>query len=452
MSDPEVSVPDYYPTSFYAHLKHPELVVRNLLFVALIIGTPFFDPTMWLIPVGVFLGHNLYQYLLFRLYFPKRTVSKTFAEILREQEIEDAIDDLNGLEPGSSREYRLVVDGGECKVYDPEASSDSPSGDVSTSGRNSPPASVNTYDYEAYELHEVLRMAKDNGLISEGAFEDELLTSIYAKSVFSEEDTIEEALPEEAPKTALYSDSVEASLAYNDFMELHPNTMLTVRARRLTMKALESGEVDSEFRRDYPALASEVASFMEQRKALSEDVAGFDSLSKLLTEAGCPIRSPYERQWVRTALRTGQIPEIVGRVSPCIVAEVEGFLNERKTAAVKDAVTESVVLWADRVSGQIAYPVWDAIRPPTSESGKDMRELWKRVSVDKPTEPSQLSVVRAEMAKGDWTTLAALSASTGFPEASVSARLRDLRKPKFGGHSIEKRRVGRNQFEYRMAS
>ena len=52
-----------------------------------------------------------------------------------------------------------------------------------------------------------------------------------------------------------------------------------------------------------------------------------------------------------------------------------------------------------------------------------------------------------------WWTLAELAGRMQAPEASVSARLRDLRKPKFGGHTIERRRCHRNggQYEYRLA-
>jgi hypothetical protein len=48
-----------------------------------------------------------------------------------------------------------------------------------------------------------------------------------------------------------------------------------------------------------------------------------------------------------------------------------------------------------------------------------------------------------------WHTLADL-ATTGDPEASVSARLRDLRKPKFGGFHIERRYVSAGLWAYRL--
>jgi DNA-binding Lrp family transcriptional regulator len=53
----------------------------------------------------------------------------------------------------------------------------------------------------------------------------------------------------------------------------------------------------------------------------------------------------------------------------------------------------------------------------------------------------QLAAVRAAMFDNQWRTLKQLSKEVGAPEASVSARLRDLRKKKFGGHVVERQRV-----------
>lgn len=54
---------------------------------------------------------------------------------------------------------------------------------------------------------------------------------------------------------------------------------------------------------------------------------------------------------------------------------------------------------------------------------------------------------------GRWRTLAEIEAECGDPQASISARLRDFRKPKFGEHLVERRRRGeehRGLFEYRV--
>lgn len=62
----------------------------------------------------------------------------------------------------------------------------------------------------------------------------------------------------------------------------------------------------------------------------------------------------------------------------------------------------------------------------------------------------QLDAVRNLMADGLWRTLRQISHNTGYPEASVSARLRDLRKSKFGSYVVERRYVERGLFEYRV--
>lgn len=45
---------------------------------------------------------------------------------------------------------------------------------------------------------------------------------------------------------------------------------------------------------------------------------------------------------------------------------------------------------------------------------------------------------------GEWMPLSEIAARTGDPEASISARLRDFRKPRFGGHVVERRRTPRD--------
>jgi hypothetical protein len=54
------------------------------------------------------------------------------------------------------------------------------------------------------------------------------------------------------------------------------------------------------------------------------------------------------------------------------------------------------------------------------------------------------------LADGRWHTLAELRERTGYPEASISARLRDLRKPKFGGWTVEHENTGRGLWRYRV--
>ena len=65
----------------------------------------------------------------------------------------------------------------------------------------------------------------------------------------------------------------------------------------------------------------------------------------------------------------------------------------------------------------------------------------------------QLQHVKTHMLDGKWHTLQELSEVTGAPEASVSARLRDLRKAPNGSHTVFRRPCYRSEhpvFEYRL--
>lgn len=71
------------------------------------------------------------------------------------------------------------------------------------------------------------------------------------------------------------------------------------------------------------------------------------------------------------------------------------------------------------------------------------RELWTKVDLT-PVEFAER-----------WFTLREISSYTGGSEASVSARLRDLRKPKFGGWDVQRRHRGdpkKGLFEYRAVA
>lgn len=60
------------------------------------------------------------------------------------------------------------------------------------------------------------------------------------------------------------------------------------------------------------------------------------------------------------------------------------------------------------------------------------------------------------MLRGDWVTLEEVMRETGDDSsASVSARIRDLRKERFGGYVVERRRRGDAEagvHEYRVVS
>ena len=66
---------------------------------------------------------------------------------------------------------------------------------------------------------------------------------------------------------------------------------------------------------------------------------------------------------------------------------------------------------------------------------------------------AQLTRVWAVMKDGEWRTLYEIAAITFDSVQSISARLRDFRKERFGGHTVNRRRRGpekRGLFEYQL--
>ena len=113
--------------------------------------------------------------------------------------------------------------------------------------------------------------------------------------------------------------------------------------------------------------------------------------------------------------------------------------------------------------------VEDRINRPMRPSGPPKRAAPASRTVPKPTRPrsrgsrssipSRASRCRAGlgidgvkdlMLVSGWLTLPVISAQTGYPEASISARLRDLRKTKFGAYNVERRYVVNGLWEYRV--
>lgn len=63
---------------------------------------------------------------------------------------------------------------------------------------------------------------------------------------------------------------------------------------------------------------------------------------------------------------------------------------------------------------------------------------------------AQLGRVWEAMQGGGWHTLRQIAATTGDPEASISAQLRHLRKDRFGGHTVARNYVGNGLYAYRL--
>ena len=101
-------------------------------------------------------------------------------------------------------------------------------------------------------------------------------------------------------------------------------------------------------------------------------------------------------------------------------------------------------LFAD-VPVVVPAPVIPGARPGAEFDGADYRPERDRLRLT-----GQLRRVFDLMTDGRWRTLAAIAEATRDPVASVSAQIRHLRKPKFGGHTVERRHVGNGLYEYRL--
>jgi hypothetical protein len=62
----------------------------------------------------------------------------------------------------------------------------------------------------------------------------------------------------------------------------------------------------------------------------------------------------------------------------------------------------------------------------------------------------QMAAVKRLMIDGRWRTLAEIAKYAGGSQAAVSARLRDLRKIRFGCYSVERRHVVNGVWQYKV--
>lgn len=98
--------------------------------------------------------------------------------------------------------------------------------------------------------------------------------------------------------------------------------------------------------------------------------------------------------------------------------------------AFKETLGDELFSWADR------KPTFDG---QTYEPARDHKRLGK-----------QYLRTWNCMKDGQWRTLEQISKETGDPQASISARMRDFRKSKFGGHSVERKHIDSGLFAYRL--
>ena len=63
---------------------------------------------------------------------------------------------------------------------------------------------------------------------------------------------------------------------------------------------------------------------------------------------------------------------------------------------------------------------------------------------------TQLEQIRDFMEGREYLTLQEISDATGHPHASVSAQLRNLRKQRFGGRTIDKKHISNGLYSYKL--
>lgn len=91
-------------------------------------------------------------------------------------------------------------------------------------------------------------------------------------------------------------------------------------------------------------------------------------------------------------------------------------------------------------------PLFDGILPTFNGSDYVPRYDQERLT-------GQIRRIFDVMADGRWRTVRQIEDLTGDPGSSISAQLRNLRKARFGGHTVEKQIRGdreRGLYEYRV--
>lgn len=84
----------------------------------------------------------------------------------------------------------------------------------------------------------------------------------------------------------------------------------------------------------------------------------------------------------------------------------------------------------------------DTLAPPPPAEPMTFDGATYLAHLDRDRLTAQVRRVLDVVTDGNWRTLAQLAAAVGASEASVSARLRDLRKERFGGWTVERQRAG----------
>lgn len=91
------------------------------------------------------------------------------------------------------------------------------------------------------------------------------------------------------------------------------------------------------------------------------------------------------------------------------------------------------------------FSIFDYQPPKANFSGETYSPSRDFVRLNK-----QAQAVFEAMKDGQWRTLNEISFITHAPESSISARLRDFRKERFGSHTVSRRHVKNGLHEYQL--
>lgn len=64
---------------------------------------------------------------------------------------------------------------------------------------------------------------------------------------------------------------------------------------------------------------------------------------------------------------------------------------------------------------------------------------------------TQRDQIRLYMEKRDYVTLQEIADATGHPHSSVSAQLRNLRKERFGGYTVDRKHISNGLYAYKLS-
>ena len=483
MTDAVIRKPSY-PSTYWQYLNHPDLYVNLglLAVVALVCG--FFGLVFLLAPLGMAVLMFVWQYYNYRCMYPK--LSKTFAEVVAEMEPVEKL-------PMVTIDYVLRVSGdGGVSVYDPDAIV--PEVDVSPVSPNasvSPNTEPFSFTYDVPAESRARPLVSDLGLRADLS---DLLTSLAREfdrdydvpaietAFFSAE--MDVASMEEKEKSVVSGTESGSGcecgnpecpyrrvLGTNEFVwspaaidEGREITLTPAQYHRMNCE----GDVCTCTSEGFKAAVAEAILDADDERTLSQIRARMRAGAEYPSPTPTPkpvVRKPLFSEPVEARLKYNPKKILLSGIdglphkapSPAVVKHYGVMSSPSLIQAGTDASTATIIevskndylVALDDAKKRLHSKMLEVVMASYGELG-EFKEPSPEFVLTKKKGPVQLNKVREVMSDGLWHPLSVISARTGYSESSVSARLRDLRKPQYGGHTVERRSAGKGLFEYRM--